>query len=108
MSRPAKAVFYKRFQVRKCACFFYVLLTCQGVGFIRVLVLTLGVLLLTGDELGHRLGAFQIVCQMMDLIGAKVTCAGDVGQLDARFLLYHYDLREYVRLAVHGMRVCQG
>jgi hypothetical protein len=45
---------------------------------------------------------------MMDLIGAKVTCASDVGQLDARFLPYHYDLREYVRLAVHVMRVCPG
>ena len=84
------------------------LLTCQGVGFIWMLVLTLGFLLLTGDELGHRLGAFQIVCRMMNLIGAKVTCASDVGQLDARFLPYHYDLREYVRLEVHVMRVCQG
>ena len=74
----------------------------------RILVLTLGVLLLTGDEPGHRLGAFQIVCRLMDLIGAKVTCASDVGQLDARFLPYHYDLREYVRLAVHVMRVCRG
>ena len=82
------------------------LLTCQGVGFIWMLVLTLGVLLLTGDELGHRLGAFQIVCRMMDLIGAKLTCASDVGQLYARFLPYHYDLCEYVRLAVHVMRVC--
>ena len=73
-----------------------------------MLVHTLRVLLLTGDELGHRLGAFQIVCWMMDLIGAELTRASDVGQLDARFLMYHYDLREYVRLAVHVMRVCQG
>ena len=29
VSRPAKAVFYKRFQVGKCSCFFYVPLTCQ-------------------------------------------------------------------------------
>ena len=62
VSSPPKAVFYKRFEVGKCACFFYVLLSCQGVGFIRVLVHTLGVLLLTGDELGHRLGVFQIFC----------------------------------------------
>ncbi len=89
MSRPAEAVFYKRFQVGKCACFFYVLLTCQGVGFIWVLVLTLFFFLPAGDELGHRMGVFQIICQMMDLIGAKVTCASDVGQLDARFLPYH-------------------
>ena len=45
---------------------------------------------------------------MIDLIGAKVTCACDVGQLESRFLPYHYDLREYVHLAVHVMRVCQG
>ena len=45
---------------------------------------------------------------MMDLIGAELTCASDVGQLDARFLPYHYDLREYVRLAVHVMWVCRG
>ena len=66
----------------------------------------LGFLLLTGDELGHRLGAFQIVCWMMDLICAELTCASNVGQLDARFLPYHCELREYVRLAVHVMRVC--
>ena len=60
-----------------------------------------------GDELGHRLGAFQIVCRMMGLIAAKLTCASDVGPLDARFLPYHYDLREYVRLAAHVMRVCR-
>ena len=69
--------------------FFYVSLTCQGVGFIWMLVLTLGGLLLTGDEPGHRLGAFQIVHWMMDLIGAELTRASDVGQLDARFLPYH-------------------
>ena len=108
VSRPAEAVFSKRFQVGKCACVFYVLFTCQGVAFIRMLVLTLGVVLLTGDELGHRLGAFQIVCRLMDLNGAKSTCASDVGQLDARFLPYHNGLREYVRLAVHVTRVCQG
>ena len=56
VSRPTEAVFYKRFQVGKFACFFYVSLTCQGVGFIQMLVLTLGVLLLTGDEPGHILG----------------------------------------------------
>ena len=98
VSRPSEAVFYKRFQVGRCACFFYLSLTCQDVGFIWMLVLTLGFLLLTGDEPGHRLGAFQIVCQMVDLIGAELTCASDVGQLDARFQAYHYDLREYVRL----------
>ena len=87
VSRPAEAVFYNRFQVGKCACFFYVLLTCQGVRFIWMLVLTLGVLLLTGDELGQRLGAFQIICQMMDLIGAELTCASNVGQLDAIFFI---------------------
>ena len=79
VSRPAEVVISKRFQVGKWDCIFYVLLTCQGVGFIRMLVLTLGFLLLTGYELGHRLGAFQIVCRMMDLIGAKLTWASDVG-----------------------------
>ena len=44
----------------------------------------------------------------MDLIGAKLTCASDIGQLDARFLPCHNGLREYVRLEVHVMRVCQG
>ena len=73
-----------------------------------MLILTLGVLLLTVDEPGHRLGEFQIVCWMMDLIGAELTCASDVGQLGARFLPYHCDLREYLRLVVHVMWVCRG
>ena len=48
VSRPADAGAYKRFQVGKCACFVYVSLTCHshissiGVGFIWMLVLTLG------------------------------------------------------------------
>ena len=41
----------------------------------------------------------------MDLIGAELTRASDVGLLDARFLPYHYDLSEYVCL-VHVMWVC--
>ena len=44
----------------------------------------------------------------MDLIGARLNCASDVGQLDARFLLYDNGLHEYVRLAVHVMQVCLG
>ena len=53
VSMPADAEAYKRFQVGKCACFFYVALSCHlhvsliGVGFIWMLVLTLGGLLLT-------------------------------------------------------------
>ena len=35
---------------------------------------------------------------MVDLIGAELARASDVGQLNARFLLYHYNLHEYVRL----------
>ena len=58
-------------------CHSHVSLICVGV--IWMLFLTLGGLLLTGDEPGHRLGAFQIVCWMMDLIGAESTCATDVG-----------------------------
>ena len=42
----------------------------------------------------------------MDLIVAKLTCASEVCQLDAMFLPCHNGLREYVRLAVHVMRVC--
>ena len=114
VSRPAEAVFYKRFQVGECACFFYVSLTCYshvsliGVGFIRMLVLTLGGLLPTVMNRAKDRGPFQIILRMMDVNGAELTCASDVGQLDARFLPYHYDLREYVRLAVNVMRVCQG
>ena len=44
---------------------------------------------------------------MVDLIGAELARASDVGRLDARFLPYHYDLREYVRL-VSVMLVCRG
>ena len=52
VSRPADAESYKRFQVGKCACCVYVSLTCHshvsliGAGFIWMLVLTLGGLLL--------------------------------------------------------------
>ena len=60
------------------------------------------------DEPGQRLGAFRVVHWMMDLIGAELTCASDIGQLYARFLLYHYDLHEYVRLVVHVIWVCLG
>ena len=106
VSRIAEAVFYKRFQVGKCACFFYVLLTCQGVGFIRMLVLTLEGLLLTVMNQAKYRGPYRIFRRMMDVNGAELTCASDVGQLDVRFLPYHCDLCEYVGLAVHVMRVC--
>ena len=43
---------------------------------------------------------------MMDLIGAKFACAWELGNLDNRFCPYHYDLRNYVGLAVRVMRVC--
>ena len=111
---PADAEAYKRFQVGKCACFFYVSLTCHshvsliGVGFIRMLVLTLGGLLLTVMNRAKDRGPFQIVRRMTDVNSAELTCASDVGQLDVRFLLYHCDLREYVGLAAHVMRVCRG
>jgi hypothetical protein len=45
--------------------------------------------------------------QMMGLIGAELTCACGLGHLDHRSCPYHYDLREYVCLAVHVMRVCR-
>ena len=44
---------------------------------------------------------------MLDLINVEFTCAWDLGHLDDRFCPYHYDLREYVGLAVRVMRVCQ-
>ena len=72
-----------------------------------MLVLTSGGFLLTGDVLARRLGGFRIVYQMMGLIGAKLTCACGLGKLDHRSCPYHYDLREYVCLAVHVMRVCR-
>ena len=61
-----------------------------------------------GDELGQRLGVFQVVHWMMDLIGAELTCASYAGRMGARFLPYHCNVREYLCLAVHVMRVCQG
>jgi hypothetical protein len=46
-----------------------------------------------GDEPGQRLGAFRVVHWMMDLNGAELTHASDIGQADARFLPYHCYLR---------------
>ena len=42
----------------------------------------------------------------MDLIEAEFARAWDLGHLDARVCLYHYDLRNHVGLAVRVMRVC--
>ena len=71
-----------------------------------MLVLTSGGFLLTGDVSARRLGGFQIVYQMMGLVGIEVTCACGLGQLDHRSCPYHYNLRDYVGLAVRVMRVC--
>jgi len=112
VSRPADAGAYKRFQVGKCACFVYVSLTCHshissiGVGFIRMLFLTLAGFLLTVMNWAKDRGPFRIICRMMDVNGAELTRAGDVGHFDVSFLPYHCDLREYVGLAVHVMWVC--
>jgi hypothetical protein len=89
-------------------------LTCHshvssiGVGFIQILVLTLGGLLLTVMNQAKDRGPFRIVRRMMDVNGAELTRASDVGRLDVSFLPYHCNLCEYVGLAVHVMRVCRG
>ena len=72
-----------------------------------MLGLTSGGFLLTGDVLACRLGGFRIVYQMMGLVGAELTCACGLGHLDQRSFPYHYDLRDYVYLAVRVMRVCR-
>ena len=43
---------------------------------------------------------------MMDLIGVAFTCAHALGHVDARFTLYHFDLREYVFLEQCVTKVC--
>ena len=43
----------------------------------------------------------------MGLVGVELTCACGLGHLDHRSCPYHYDLRDYVGLAVHVMRVCR-
>jgi hypothetical protein len=75
-------------------------------GLYRMLVLTSGCVLLTGNRPVRRLGGFQIISQMMGLINVELTCACSMGHLDHRDCPYHYDLRDYVGLAVRVMRVC--
>ena len=75
--------------------------------FYRLLVLTLGGVLLAAGGPGRRLGAVQIVGRILKFIDTALTRAGHVGQLDARICPYHYDLHDYVGLAVHVMMVCR-
>ena len=72
-----------------------------------MLVLTSGGLLLTGTRPGSCLGAFRIIGRMMDLIRVELNCACGLGHLDHRLCPYHFNLQDYVGLAVRVMRVCQ-
>ena len=76
-------------------------------GLYRMLVLTSGGFLLTGNRPVHRLGGFQIVGQMMELISVELTRACCLSHLDHRNCPYHYNLRDYVGLAVRVMRLCR-
>jgi hypothetical protein len=76
-------------------------------GLYRMLVLTLGGVLLTARRPGHRLGVFQIVCRMMDLIHVEFTHSGSLSHMDNRCCPYHYDLCRYAGQAVHVLRVCR-
>ena len=72
-----------------------------------MLVLTSGGVLLMDCRPSHRLGAFRLVCWMMDLIDVEFTCSGSLGCMDDRGCPYHYDLCSYVGLAVvRVLRVC--
>ena len=77
-------------------------------GLYRMLVLTLGGSLLTGGLLAHMLGGFRIVYQMMRLVSVELRRACKYGHLNNRFCPYHYDLRDFVGLAVRVMRVIIG
>ena len=72
----------------------------------QMLVLTSGGSLLTGGVLARKLGGFQIIYQMMGLIGVELDRACGVGHLDHQYCPYYYNLWDFVGLAVHVMRVC--
>jgi len=61
---------------------------------------------MTGGVSTRRLGGFWIVYQMMGLIGVELTRSCGLGHLNNRSCLYHYNLQDYVGLAVRLMRVC--
>ena len=84
-------------------------LACQWLynGFYWMLVITSGGLLLTGTRPVQRLGGFQIVSQMMELISVELTRACGLGCLDCRGCPYHFDLRYYVSLALRAVQVCR-
>ena len=71
-----------------------------------MLVLTLGGSLLTGAVPACLLGGFRIVYQMVELVSVELRRACDLGRLDHRACNYHFDLRDFVGLAVRVMRVC--
>ena len=71
-----------------------------------MLVLTSGGVLLMGNRPVCRLEGFQIFSQMMGLINVELTRACSMGHLDHRDCPYHYNLRDYVGLAVRAMRIC--
>ena len=73
----------------------------------RLLVLTLGGVLLAEDRPGQKLGVSQIICRMLDLINIEFTHAGLLCHMYARFCPYHRDLQHYLDLAVQVMRVCR-
>jgi hypothetical protein len=75
-------------------------------GLYLMLVLTSGGSLMTGELLAHKLGGFRIVYQMMRLVSVELQSACKLGRLDNQFCPYHYDLRDFVGLAVRVMRVC--
>ena len=62
---------------------------------------------MTGGVSTRRLGGFRIVYEMMGLIGVELTRACGLGHLNNRSCPYHYDLQDYVGLAVRVMRVCR-
>ena len=74
-------------------------------GLYRMLVLTLGGSLLTGSVSANLLGGFCIVYQMMGLVCDELHRACGKSHLDHWYCPYHYNLRDFVCLAVCVMSV---
>ena len=72
-----------------------------------MLVLTSGGSFLTGGVLACKLGGFWIAYQMMGLVGVELHRACGRGHLDHRYCPYHYNLQDFMGLAVRVMRVCR-
>ena len=76
-------------------------------GLYQMLVIALGSVLTLPGRGGGKHGLFKIVSRMMDFVSAEFTHARQLGHVDLGNCPYHYDLRDYVGLALRVMRVCR-